>query len=132
MSGVAAVLLFLVGCAPDVEPGAEPSSLPPSNSETSATSGIGRERREPAKLSERASDAAEVIASGDGLRVVNRSGGDVWLVFPDEDRVQVKAGRYVVVHRPCGETLPLRAVTSGADVQVHSGPCRERDIWVID
>lgn len=126
--GVAVVLGLGVGCSADrdrPEPAPTPAAAPsPSQGERSGNA--------LPRLGERAGSAAEMIASGDGLRVVNRSGGDVWLVFPDEDRVQVQAGRRVVVHRPCRQTLPLRAVTEEAEVQVHRGPCRQRDTWVID
>ena len=132
-SGAVAPLLWLpIGCTSQAEPAAQPSGPLTQAGSASAESASGRVHRDTAKLSARASDAAEVIASGDGLRVVNRSADDVWLVFPDHDRVQVKAGRHVVVHRPCRETLPLRAEVAGAEVAVHRGPCRPRDAWVID
>ena len=132
--GVALVLGLGAGCSagsdqPEPAPGPAPVPAPapaPSSSQ-GERSGSALPR-----LSERAGSAAELIASGDGLRVVNRSGGDVWLVFPDEDRVQVEASRHVVVHRPCRQMLPLRAVTAEDEVQVHRGPCRQRDTWVID
>ena len=126
--GVAVVLGLGAGCSADGDrPEPSPAPVPAPSSSQGERSGNALPR-----LSERASSAAELIASGDGLRVVNRSGGDVWLVFPDEDRVQVAVGRHVVVHRSCRQTLPLRAVTAEAEVQVHRGPCRQRDTWVID
>lgn len=126
--GVAAVLGLAAGCSADRDrPEPTPTPAPAPSPSQGERSGNALPR-----MGERAGSAAEMIASGDGLRVVNRSGGDVWLVFPDEDRVQVEAGRHVVVHRSCRQTLPLRAVTAEAEVQVHRGPCRQRDTWVID
>ncbi len=131
--GLVTLSFVLAGCSSETDPASQSSTPPaPSSSASIETSASGREGRDPTKLSERASDAAEAIATGAGLRVVNRGGGDVWLVFPDEDRVQVEAGKAVVVHRSCRETLPLRAVTANAEVEVHRGPCRQRDTWVID
>lgn len=126
--GVAAVLGLAAGCSADRDrPEPTPTPAPAPSPSQGERSGNALPR-----MGERAGSAAEMIAAGDGLRVVNRSGGDVWLVFPDEDRVQVAAGRHVVVHRSCRQTLPLRAVTAEAEVQVHRGPCRQRDTWVID
>ena len=130
-------LCLVAACSADGDRAAGPPPSPSHSSEapgTSGTSGQGeRSGNARAKLSDRAGSAAELIASGDGLRVENRSGAALWLVFPDGDMAQVRHGKHVVVHRSCRDTLPLRAEsTPGVVVEVHRGPCRQRDTWVID
>jgi len=79
-----------------------------------------------------AESAAEQVASGDGLRVVNKTGGPVALIHPDGATSWVAAGKSVVILRSCRDTLPLRAENnSGELIAERNGPCRQRDIWVL-
>lgn len=87
---------------------------------------------EVAQLQSDASSAAEQVASGDGLRVENRTGAPVALVFPDGETVWLAAGKVVVVLKPCRERLPLRAESeSGELIAERDGPCRRRDAWIL-
>jgi hypothetical protein len=86
-----------------------------------------------ARLQEDAASGAEQLASDEGLRVENRTGAPVELVFPDGDTARVAADRSLVVLRACSERLPLRAESSSGDLVAElDGPCRPRDTWVLD
>lgn len=86
-----------------------------------------------AQLQGDAESAAEQVASGDGLRVENKTGGRVALIFPDGDTAWVAAGKVVTIARPCRDRLPLRAESKAGDfIAEHVGPCRQRDTWTLD
>jgi hypothetical protein len=73
------------------------------------------------------------MASGHGLRVENKTGGPIALIFPDGDTARVAAGTFVVVLRACRDRLPLRAESgTGEFVAERHGPCRQRDTWTLE
>jgi glucose/arabinose dehydrogenase len=79
-----------------------------------------------------AESAAGQIASGDGLRVKNQTGGPVTLIFRDGATAQVEAGKVVTLVMPCRERLPLRVESeTGQFIAKHDGPCRKRETWVL-
>ena len=95
------------------------------------TQGTGSEA-EVAQLQADAASAAEQVASGDGLRVENRTREPVTLVFPDGETAWLAAGKDVVVLKPCPERLPLQVESeSGELIAERDGPCRRRDTWTL-
>jgi hypothetical protein len=111
----------------DAQPGEQGGTKPGS---TSQGEGSGNEV---GQLQGGAESAAGQVASGDGLRVENKTGGPVALIFPDGDTSWVAAGKVVVVLRPCGDRLPLRAESkTGEFIAERDGRCRPRDTWVLN
>jgi hypothetical protein len=109
-----------------------PADKPDGTAEGSSESGQGSES-DIDGLQEGAASAAEQIASGDGLRVENETGGAFTLVFPDGDTALVDAGKAVVVVRSCRDRLPLRVESVSGDlIDEFDGPCRLRDTWTVN
>lgn len=77
--------------------------------------------------------AAELVESGDGLRVENKTAEPVILVLADGATAQVDVGKVVTLHMPCRERFPLRAEsTTGQLIAERDGPCLRRDTWTLD
>lgn len=116
------VALSIAGCASEDDPSgaAEPSASPPDQG-----ADVGQ-------LREDAESAVGQIASGDGLRVENKTGGPIALVFPNGDAAWVAAGKFVDIVRPCPDRLPLRAERkTGELIAERDGPCRRHDTWTV-
>lgn len=78
-----------------------------------------------------AASMAERIESGDGLRVVNKTGGPVTLVLP-KTTGRVDAGKSILLLMPCNERLPVRVEhLNGEFIAEFDGPCRQRDTWTV-
>lgn len=108
----------------------KPGGASPGSTSTRQGEGSGADV---AHLQGGAESAAGQIASGDGLRVENKTGGPIALTFPDGDTAWVAAGKFVVVLRACRDRLPLRAESKTGDfIAERDGPCRQRDTWTLD
>ncbi|MFN3602846.1 MAG: hypothetical protein ACK4UY_15800 [Dietzia sp.] len=129
----AAVVLLcsLSACSAESE---ESSAGPTPGSAQQGSPGQGKgSSKDLDRLQGDAESAAGQIASGDGLRVENKTGGPVVLIFPDGDTAEVAAGKLVTILRPCPERLPLQAESTTGDlIAERGGPCRERDTWTLE
>lgn len=131
---VAAAVTTMAG-APRVEPDTTSAAAAPTDDVTDEReapgSGAGTARgKVPGQAS--AASAAEMIQSGDGLKVENETGHLVVLAFPNGDTAHLDAGSSAVIHRACRATLPLRAEKPNGDlIDQRTGPCRQRATWTL-
>ena len=73
------------------------------------------------------------MESGEGLRVVNRTGAAVNLVLASGASGPIAAGKFVILVMPCRERFPVRAEQmSGELIGQFTGPCRRRDTWTLN
>lgn len=138
---VAVVLLFSLGACSADAPADNASPMTASSDAAQdkpdgsleGRTNQGRSGSDLSGLQGGAASAAELVESGDGLRVENTTADPVILVLADGATAQVDVGKVVTLHMPCRERFPLRAEsTTGQLIAERDGPCLRRDTWTLD
>ena len=100
---------------------------------SSSSDGTSKTQPDPAELQRNAEGALDEISSGEGLRVSNRSGSTIFLIFPDSSSARVRRGKTITVLKPCDARLPIRAERKdGTLIDELMGPCKSRDEWLVE